>query len=81
MQQIAWENKRAKEFNVTDVALEFGLLTAEIGEAFTAWRSQALSKLKPLFIKQIRRGPLSASQFSSQLLDNHGRKITKPAAW
>ena len=39
-QQIAWENKCAKDFNVTDVALEFGLLTAEIGEAFTAWRKR-----------------------------------------
>jgi NTP pyrophosphatase (non-canonical NTP hydrolase) len=37
-QQAAWENKLAKGFNTTDVALEFGLLTAEVGEAFTAWR-------------------------------------------
>ncbi|WP_328382419.1 hypothetical protein OHS81_03840 [Streptomyces sp. NBC_00400] len=27
-----------KNFNTRDVALEFGLLTAEVGEAFTAWR-------------------------------------------
>jgi len=37
-QKLAWENKTAKGFNTTDVPLEFGLLTAEIGEAFTAWR-------------------------------------------
>ncbi|MFJ2956387.1 MazG-like family protein [Streptomyces sp. NPDC087270] len=37
-QQLAWENKLAKGFNIDDVALEFGLLTAEVGEAFTAWR-------------------------------------------
>ncbi|MDT0305865.1 MazG nucleotide pyrophosphohydrolase domain-containing protein [Streptomyces sp. DSM 44917] len=37
-QKIAWENKVSKGFNTTDVALEFGLLTAEVGEAFTAWR-------------------------------------------
>jgi NTP pyrophosphatase (non-canonical NTP hydrolase) len=37
-QKLAWENKQAKGFNTTDVALEFGLLTAEVGEAFTAWR-------------------------------------------
>jgi len=43
--------------------------------------SQALSKLNPLFIKQIRRGPLSASQFRQQLLDSRGRKIIKPAGW
>jgi len=40
VQRAAWENKLAKGFNVTDVALEFGLLTAEVGEAFTAWRKQ-----------------------------------------
>ncbi|MEV7085452.1 MazG nucleotide pyrophosphohydrolase domain-containing protein [Streptomyces sp. NPDC093085] len=37
-QRLAWENKLAKGFNTTDVAVEFGLLTAEVGEAFTAWR-------------------------------------------
>jgi NTP pyrophosphatase (non-canonical NTP hydrolase) len=37
-QKLAWDNKAAKGFNTTDVALEFGLLTAEVGEAFTAWR-------------------------------------------
>lgn len=37
-QKLAWENKTAKGFNTTDVPMEFGLLTAEIGEAFTAWR-------------------------------------------
>ncbi|MFI0242830.1 MazG nucleotide pyrophosphohydrolase domain-containing protein [Streptomyces sp. NPDC016845] len=39
-QKLAWENKLSKGFNTTDVAMEFGLLTAEIGEAFTAWRKQ-----------------------------------------
>jgi NTP pyrophosphatase (non-canonical NTP hydrolase) len=38
IQKRAWENKLAKGFNTSDVALEFGLLTAEVGEAFTAWR-------------------------------------------
>jgi NTP pyrophosphatase (non-canonical NTP hydrolase) len=37
-QKLAWDNKINKGFNTTDVPLEFGLLTAEIGEAFTAWR-------------------------------------------
>ena len=37
-QKLAWENKLAKGFNTTDIAMEFGLLTAEVGEAFTAWR-------------------------------------------
>jgi NTP pyrophosphatase (non-canonical NTP hydrolase) len=40
VQRQAWQNKLAKGFNTTDVALEFGLLTAEVGEAFTAWRRQ-----------------------------------------
>jgi NTP pyrophosphatase (non-canonical NTP hydrolase) len=38
VQQQAWANKQAKGFNTADIALEFGLLTAEISEAFTAWR-------------------------------------------
>ncbi len=40
IQRQAWQNKLSKGFNTTDVALEFGLLTAEVGEAFTAWRRQ-----------------------------------------
>ncbi|MEU7244891.1 MazG nucleotide pyrophosphohydrolase domain-containing protein [Streptomyces sparsogenes] len=37
-QKLAWENKLSKGFNTTDIPMEFGLLTAEVGEAFTAWR-------------------------------------------
>ncbi|MFE6779297.1 MazG nucleotide pyrophosphohydrolase domain-containing protein [Streptomyces sp. NPDC057702] len=37
-QTLTWQNKIEKGFNTTDVPLEFGLLTAEVGEAFTAWR-------------------------------------------
>ena len=40
VQKRAWDNKIAKDFNTSDVALEFGLLTAEVGEAFTAWRKR-----------------------------------------
>ena len=39
-QEIVWANKVEKGFNTKDVALEFGLLTAEISEAFTAWRKK-----------------------------------------
>ncbi|MEJ8646304.1 hypothetical protein WKI68_43745 [Streptomyces sp. MS1.HAVA.3] len=39
-QKLAWSNKLEKGFNTTDVPLEFGLLTAEVGEAFTAWRKR-----------------------------------------
>ena len=38
IQARAWENKRAKGFNLTDVAYEFGLLMVEVGEAIDAWR-------------------------------------------
>ncbi|MEU9247565.1 hypothetical protein [Streptomyces sp. NPDC048385] len=37
-QKLAWNNKLAKGFNTTDIPYEYGLLTAEVGEAFTAWR-------------------------------------------
>jgi NTP pyrophosphatase (non-canonical NTP hydrolase) len=40
VQHQAWENKVGRGFNVNDVALEFGLLTAEVSEAFTAWRKR-----------------------------------------
>jgi NTP pyrophosphatase (non-canonical NTP hydrolase) len=36
-QQLAWGNKVAKNFNTTDVPLEFCLLQGEIAEAFDAW--------------------------------------------
>ncbi|MGX4688763.1 hypothetical protein [Streptomyces sp. JNUCC 63] len=37
-QKLAWQNNLDKGFNTTDVPMEFGLLTAGVGEAFTAWR-------------------------------------------
>ena len=40
VQRRAWDNKIGEGFNAGDVALERGLLTAEVGEAFTAWRKQ-----------------------------------------
>ena len=43
--------------------------------------SHALSKLRPAFIKQIRRGPLSACQFPEHVTDQQGRKIFRPADW
>jgi hypothetical protein len=45
------------------------------------YASSDLSRLNPTFIKQIRTGPLSASQFPAQVLDSRGRKISKPAEW
>jgi hypothetical protein len=37
-QKLAWDNKVAKGFNITDVPLEFCLLQGEVAEAFDAWR-------------------------------------------
>jgi NTP pyrophosphatase (non-canonical NTP hydrolase) len=37
-QKLAWENKVGKNFNTTDVPLEFCLLQGEVAEAFDAWR-------------------------------------------
>jgi NTP pyrophosphatase (non-canonical NTP hydrolase) len=37
-QRLAWENKKTKGFNTTDVPLEFCLLQGEVAEAFDAWR-------------------------------------------
>ena len=37
-QDRAWANKLDKRFNVTDVPLEFCLLSGEVAEAFSAWR-------------------------------------------
>lgn len=38
IQAAAVANKNAKDLNLTNVELEFCLLTAEVGEAITAWR-------------------------------------------
>jgi len=43
--------------------------------------SYALSNLQPAFIKKIRPGPLSISQFPATVTDTRGRKISKPATW
>jgi hypothetical protein len=37
-QELVWENKVAKGFNITNVPLEFCLLQGEMAEAFDAWR-------------------------------------------
>lgn len=40
IQAAAMANKAARGFNLTDVPLEFCLLTAEVGEAIDAWRHE-----------------------------------------
>lgn len=38
VQAATWRNKLDKGFNTTDVPLEFCYLSAEVAEAFDAWR-------------------------------------------
>jgi len=38
IQSAAWANKLTKGFNTSDVPLEFCYLSAEVAEAFDAWR-------------------------------------------
>lgn len=40
IQKKVYENKVAKGFNVTDVPLEFCLLSGEVAEAFNAWNKK-----------------------------------------
>lgn len=44
-------------------------------------QSRALMKAAPNFVKQIRRGVVSASQFPNRLVDQHGNVIEKPQEW
>lgn len=78
-QQRAWQNKIAKGFNTQDVPLEFGLLTAEVGEAFTAWR-----KRFPDFGEELADVVLYvlaiAEMNGIDLDDEIGRKLEKNAA-
>lgn len=43
--------------------------------------SSDLRRLRPTFLKQIRRGPLSASQFPAEVVSSQGHKIGRPAPW
>ncbi|MFW6283391.1 MAG: MazG-like family protein [Minisyncoccales bacterium] len=38
IQKKVWGNKKDKDFNTTDVPLEFCLLEGEVTEAFESWR-------------------------------------------
>ena len=40
LQKRAFENKRNKGFNLTDINKEFCLLYGEVGEAYEAWRKK-----------------------------------------
>lgn len=37
-QQLAWDDKTTRGFNLSDVPLEFCLLQGEVAEAFDSWR-------------------------------------------
>jgi NTP pyrophosphatase (non-canonical NTP hydrolase) len=77
-QKLAWENKTAKGFNTTDVPLEFGLLTAEIGEAFTAWRKRLPDfgeELADVFLYLAALAEMNGIDLDTEI----ERKITKNA--
>lgn len=79
VQRQAWNNKLAKGFNTSDVALEFGCLTAEISEAFTAWRKQLPDfgeELADVLIYLAGLAQMTGVDLSSEV----ERKLTKNAA-
>ncbi|NQV13687.1 MAG: hypothetical protein HQ530_05310 [Parcubacteria group bacterium] len=41
LQQEILKNKKAKDFNTTDINLEFGLTYGELAEAFAAYRKKS----------------------------------------
>ena len=43
--------------------------------------SEALRRTGPAFVKQIRHGPLAASQLPARVTDARGRVISKPVGW
>lgn len=77
-QKLAWENKTTKGFNTSDVPLEFGLLTAEVGEAFTAWRKRLPDfgeELADVFLYLVALAEMN----DIDLADEVTRKIAKNA--
>ncbi|MEU0110681.1 hypothetical protein ABZ313_35695 [Streptomyces sp. NPDC006251] len=78
-QRLAWENKVAKGFNISDIPLEFGLLTAEVGEAFTAWRKGLPDRGEELADVFLYLAAIAEMQ-SVDLGEEVKRKIEKNAA-
>lgn len=83
-QKLAWVNKIAKGFNTTDVALEFGLLTAEVGEAFTAWRKHLPDlgeELADIVIYTMALAEMAGldldSEVERKIAKNHARVYTR----
>jgi NTP pyrophosphatase (non-canonical NTP hydrolase) len=79
VQRQAWNNKLAKGFNTTNVALEFGCLTAEVSEAFTAWRQQLPDfgeELADVLIYLAGLAQMTGIDLSTEV----ERKLTKNAA-
>lgn len=50
LQSKIWENKKAKGFNTSDVALEFALTHGDMGELFEAYRKNNLMSEKSLLM-------------------------------
>ncbi len=79
VQHQAWLNKLAKDFNVDDVALEFGLLTAEVSEAFIAWHKRLPDfgeELADILIYLVGLAEMTGIDLDAEV----ERKLTKNAA-
>ncbi|MFJ4585161.1 MazG nucleotide pyrophosphohydrolase domain-containing protein [Streptomyces echinatus] len=85
-QRLAWENKLSKGFNTTDVPLEFGLLTAEVGEAFTAWRKQLPDRgeeLADVFLHLVGLAQMQGVDLDEEVarkIEKNARRIYVPGA-
>ncbi|WP_424215704.1 hypothetical protein ACN20G_26425 (plasmid) [Streptomyces sp. BI20] len=83
-QKHAWDNKTTKGFNTTDVPLEFGLLNAEVGEAFTAWRKglpDAGEELADVFLYLVGLAEMTGVDLQDEVvrkLDKNRTRVYEP---
>ncbi|MGW8375427.1 hypothetical protein [Streptomyces sp. ODS28] len=85
-QKLAWENKTAKGFNTSDIPLEFGLLTAEVGEAFTAWRKGLPDRgeeLADIFLYLVALAEMQGLDLAGEVIrkiEKNSRRVYVPGA-
>ncbi|UNM16659.1 hypothetical protein J4032_22150 [Streptomyces formicae] len=83
-QKLAWQNKLTKGFNTTDIALEYGLLNAEAGEAFTAWRkglADAGEELADVFLYLVSIAQMQNVDLAEEVarkIQKNTRRVYKP---
>jgi NTP pyrophosphatase (non-canonical NTP hydrolase) len=76
IQSAAWQNKIAKGFNTTDVPLEFGLLTGELGEAFTAWHKSLPDfgeELADVFLYLVAIAEMTGVDLQAEVENKHAK--------